>query len=342
MLPVTGCKFPVFRSATTFDPHSKYYLCGKTIRKLSLSEVRHGLAFPNANFYLGIDSPFDPSQMKKISVLFSIAILFLWTSCNTETKKIEYGSNNGKQVSILNTRIYYEEYGRGMPLLLLSGGGINRSIKDFEKCIPDLSRHFRVIVPDTPGQGRSELPDSISYELLTAFASHLIDSLKLDSAYVMGWSDGGITGILLAEKRADKIKKVIAVGPNNGLKGAALPPGIPLDSVKPYPLNQFEKDNKAMIEQYVKTLPRDWKVLMNSLNNMWYAKQYFSDSVYARINIPVMIVLGDRDGISIEHGLEMYRLIKGSQYCVLPNTTHEVFSEKPELINKIAIDFFKE
>ena len=55
-----------------------------------------------------------------------------------------------------------------------------------------------------------------------------------------------------------------------------------------------------------------------------------------------MIVLGDRDVISIEHGVEMYRQIKRSQYCVLPNTTHEVFAEKPDLISKIATDFFKE
>jgi pimeloyl-ACP methyl ester carboxylesterase len=74
---------------------------------------------------------------------------------------------------------------------------------------------------------------------------------------------------------------------------------------------------------------------------MVYKKEYFPTSVYDSINIPVMIVLGDRDMISIEHGLEMYRLIKNSQYCVLPNTTHEVFTERPDLINKIAIDFFK-
>jgi pimeloyl-ACP methyl ester carboxylesterase len=46
--------------------------------------------------------------------------------------------------------------------------------------------------------------------------------------------------------------------------------------------------------------------------------------------------------ISIEHGVAMHRQIKGSQYCVLPNTSHEVFAEKPDLIDKIAIDFFKE
>lgn len=65
-----------------------------------------------------------------------------------------------------------------------------------------------------------------------------------------------------------------------------------------------------------------------NLDMMVYKKEYFATSVYNGINIPVAIVIGDRDMISIEHGLEMYRLIKNSQYCVLPNTTHEVFDER--------------
>jgi pimeloyl-ACP methyl ester carboxylesterase len=278
----------------------------------------------------------------KTAHVVPMLISILLADCNIESDRIEYGSNNGKQVEILNTKIYYEEYGQGMPLLLLSGGGMTRSIKDFEKCIPELSTHFRIIAPDTPGQGRSELPDTITYEVLTEFISRLIDSLKLDSAYVMGWSDGGITGILLAAKRPDKVKKVIAVGPNNGLKGAAVPAGFPLDSIKPLPISEWELKNKETIDRYVKKLPRDWKKLINDLNKMWYQREYFPDSIYARIHIPVMIVLGDRDDISIEHGLEMHHLISGSQYCVLPNTTHEVFSERPDLINKIALDFFRE
>jgi len=75
----------------------------------------------------------------KISFGF-ILISFFWTSCNTDIKRIEYGSNNGRQVTINGKKIYYEEYGQGTPLLLLSGGGLNRSIKDFEKCIPELSK----------------------------------------------------------------------------------------------------------------------------------------------------------------------------------------------------------
>jgi len=145
----------------------------------------------------------------------------------------------------------------------------------------------------------------------------------------------------LAEKRPDKIKKVIAVGANNGLR-RAIPPAIPIDSVRPPPLDERGKNHKESIDQYTNKLPRDWKKLLNELHRMWYQKEaYFSDSIYGRITIPVMIVLGDRDDIVIEHGLEMHRLIKGSKFCVLPNTSHDVFTERPDVINKLSIDFFE-
>ena len=255
--------------------------------------------------------------------------------------QIKYGSNHGKYLTVHGKKIYYEQYGQGIPLLLLSGGGLNRSIKDFGKCIPELSKHYTVIAPDTPGQGRSEQTDSLSYALLTDFMSQFIDSLKLDSAYVMGWSDGAIVSLLLADKRADKVKKVLAVGANNGTRGFILPEGFILDSVKIPTVDNWAVWHEKDIDWYNQLTPKkDWRKMANNLNEMVYEKEYFPTTVYNNINIPVMIVLGDRDDISIEHGLEMHRLIKNSQYCVLPNTSHEVFSEKPGLISKIAAGFF--
>ncbi len=278
-----------------------------------------------------------------MKITFSLILIsVLWAGCSTGPTKIEYGSNEGKHILINNRKIYFEEYGQGIPLLLLSGGGINRSIRDFGKCIPGLSEHYRVIAPDTPGQGRSDQTDSLSYDLLTDFMSQLIDSLKIDSCYVMGWSDGAIVSLLLADRRADRIKKAIAVGANNGMRGFVLPDGFPLDSVKIPSMEYWSASNKKDIEWYSTLTPKkDWEKMVNNINLMVYKREYFPTSVYDSITIPVMIVLGDRDMISIEHGLEMYSLIKNSQYCVLPNTTHEVFAERPDLINRIAIDFFK-
>src|SRR3954453_14800641 len=91
----------------------------------------------------------------------------------------------------------------------------------FQKCIPKLSEKFRVIAIDAPGLGRSEYADSaLSYQLMADYYSKAIDLMKLDSAYVLGWSDGAITAFIFASNRPDKIKKLVAAGGNYKLEGA--------------------------------------------------------------------------------------------------------------------------
>ena len=277
--------------------------------------------------------------MKKVLGLILISSL-LWTACTNTDQKIAYGDNNGKYLTILETKIYYEEYGEGAPLILLQGG--MGGIHDFAKCIPELSKHYRVIAPDTPGQGRSELADSMSYELMADYISKMIDELKLDSAYVLGWSDGGNTGLILGSNRPDKVKKVLTSGANYKLSGY---PSILNDTVdweREIRSPEFKIKYKREIKKYdsISPSPRDLTKVLIDLNKMWHKEIYFSPTLLKDIRIPVMIVLGDRDAVTLEHGIEMHRLIKDSQLCILPNTSHAVFDERADLINKIAIDFF--
>jgi pimeloyl-ACP methyl ester carboxylesterase len=167
--------------------------------------------------------------------------------------------------------------------------------------------------------------------------------LKLDSAYVMGWSDGGNTGLILGNKRPDKIKKILASGANYKLSAYPSLANDTSDWEKELRGPGFELKNKKEIAQYIglfKT-PRDWRKVLIDLNKMWHQEIYFSPRHLEGIKIPVMIVLGDRDAVTLEHGIEMHRLIKGSQFCILPNTSHAVFDERADLINKIAMDFFQ-
>ena len=272
--------------------------------------------------------------MNNCKTIFLLGISFILYAISFGQEQIQYGSNNGKYVSIFNKKIYYEEYGKGTPLLLLEGG--MKSIKDFSLCIPELMQHFRVIAPDDPGQGRSEMLDTMSYDLLAAYVSKLIDLLNLDSAYVIGWSDGGITALILATKRPDKIKKVLASGANYTKSGLVSNDTLQLIS----PDYQPPPTDKKWIDEYFVANKADWRKIINDRQVMWDQQYYFPKELFTKMNIPVMIVSGDRDIIKLEHSIEMYRLIKGGQLCILPKTSHDVFSERPKLISEIAINFF--
>lgn len=276
-------------------------------------------------------------NLQKLRTVLTIIIFF--TLAFFGNLQLNYGSGNGKYLTIRGTKIYFEEYGKGTPVLLLHGGF--GSIADFKKCIPRLSKKYRVIIPDAPGLGRSEHADSLmTYQLMAEYYSKMIDLLDLDSAYVMGWSDGGIAALLLGKNRPDKIKKVISSGPNyraDGLKEEEMD----FSKNKLGNVEWVEANLDGWVENYKHLSPQDdWKRYITETKRMWLEEEYFPKSDLEAIKIPVLIIYGDNDMYKLEHGIEMHRAIENSQFRVLPNTSHQVFDERPELISQIAIDFF--
>ncbi len=272
-------------------------------------------------------------QTKKLTIVFFLLLTFYRFQAMAQNA-IDYGSNNGKYVSVYGSKIYYEEYGNGVPLLLLHGG--LSSMQSFSNLIPELSKHFRVIVTDAPGEGRSEGPDSISYKLLAVYASKLIDMLKLDSVYVYGFSLGGNTALQLAADRPDKVKLTVvhsAVYHYNGFG-----PGFGGDKVTP---EMMEVQPKVWLEDHLKKSPQKekWKAHVRSVAKMMATRDIISEDRLKQIKSPVLIVQGDNDLITPEHAIQMHRLIKGSQLCIMPGTTHFVLWENPELIENAVLAF---
>jgi len=272
--------------------------------------------------------------MSKLNILFSLSLLAFWINPISGQEEIQYGSNNGQYISIQNTRIYYEEYGQGTPLILLHGG-IWHSMSYYGMVIPELSNHFRVIAVDSPGHGRSEQADTMSYQLMSDYISEMIDLMDLDSAFVLGCSDGSVVALLLAHDRPDKIKRIIsdggiisADGYNSGIVEG-------LESISPETMGDW-------IEWYKNLNPQKdrWEEFIWDAKKMWLDLPYIPDSTIGNIKCRTLILMGDRDfAITLEHGLELYRSIEGSEFAVIPGAGHCICDKKPELMNKIVIDF---
>jgi pimeloyl-ACP methyl ester carboxylesterase len=281
--------------------------------------------------------------MKKL-ILLLVVVSILRAHQSLSQTAIPYGSNQGRYLTIENTKIYYEEYGKGMPLLLLHGG--LGSISNFEQVIPELSKKFHVIAADSPSHGRSGQIENLTYSNMASYFSKMIDMLKVDSIYVMGWSDGAVISLLLAADRPDKVKRIIATGANtraDGVNQASIDwtNNISVEAV------EIVKDHDAFVGEWLRTYKKlsgsedSWKKYVVDVKKLWLTEIYITEDKLKSIAIPVMLVVGDKDVIKLDHAIVNHRLISGSQFCVLPNTTHDVYREKPQLINAIAMDFFK-
>jgi pimeloyl-ACP methyl ester carboxylesterase len=259
-------------------------------------------------------------------------------SSNFGYGQINYGSNDGENITINGTKIYYEQYGEGPVLILLHGGF--GDISGFKHIIPKLAENFRVIIPDAPGHGRSDFPNkSLSYQIMAEYYSEMIDQLKLDNVYIIGFSDGGNSGLILANLRPDKVKRLLVSGAN--YKSEAY---IGMSGFKETILDVewVESNWKDWIVDYKKKSPSgNWKRYITEGREMWLTEEYFSKSILKEISIPVLVVYGDKDSVIIEHGIEIKNAIENSQLCILPNTTHNgVFGKKSNLIIQIIQDFF--
>jgi hypothetical protein len=132
-----------------------------------------------------------------------------------------HGKNkNGKYIELEDAKIYYEEYGSGEPLVLLHGN--NGSISDFYKQIPDFAKQFKVIALDTRGQGRSTdlSKDDYTYEKFSDDLFAVIKELHISKFNILGWSDGGNTGLLFTINHPNLVNKLIVIGANTNPDGA--------------------------------------------------------------------------------------------------------------------------
>jgi pimeloyl-ACP methyl ester carboxylesterase len=241
-----------------------------------------------------------------------------------------YGKNPaaGQTLLLNGSRFYFETYGRGAPLLLLHGNG--GSIDNFKGQIAELSRQHRVIAMDSRGHGKSELgTEALTYEAMAEDVNALLDHLKLDHVKVLGWSDGGILGLLLAIHHPDKVGMLAVMGAN----------------LEPEAAYAWATEGDARVRSRIAAaLARgdDPKPLQLQLQLLDLVSQQ-PHIPLARLNMikaPTLVMAADRDVIRDEHTLAMFHAIPKSQLAIFPGATHEIPMQDPARFNRTVLDFF--
>lgn len=240
-----------------------------------------------------------------------------------------YGRNEqvGKYIKTRGFNMYYEVYGSGAPMLIIHGNG--GSINNFVFQIPYFSQNYRVILADSRAQGISyDFSDSLSYEMMADDLNALLDSLHVDSCYVIGWSDGGINGLLLAMRHPDKVKKLAITGANLSPDTSAVDP-----FVWQWARSEFDTIKKMPQDAMVKNATK----LMNLLTN----EPHIASSDLAKIQCPVLVIGGDHDVIRTKHTLLIAESLPHAYLWILPNSGHATPIFYKDMFNKVVGDFFK-
>lgn len=119
-------------------------------------------------------------------------------------------------VTVNGKPIFYAETGTGPAVVMLHGGGPGASgVSNYSRNIDALAQHYRVIVPDMPGYGRSVkgVDQSDPFGYLADMIRGLLDALHIDTAHLIGNSYGGAAALRLALDTPDRVDKLVLMGP---------------------------------------------------------------------------------------------------------------------------------
>lgn len=281
--------------------------------------------------------------MKKYFSLSFISLLIITAASAQDTKIIDaqlrkdrentkdfpYGNNKetGKYYDIRGFKMYCEIYGKGEPLLIIHGN--SGSIRDFIYQIPYFSKKYKVIIADSRSQGNSkDNGDSLSYEMMADDYAALLDQLKIDSAYVIGWSDGGINGLLLSMRHPEKVKKLAVTGANLVPDTTAVPQQI-WNMVKPtYSILKAKKNRN------------EEEAIMFKLFRLLVEQPHIPLSDLHTIKCPTLVIGGDHDVIKEEHTFLIYKNIPKSYLWILPASGHSTPIVYKDDFNTVVDRFF--
>jgi pimeloyl-ACP methyl ester carboxylesterase len=259
-------------------------------------------------------------DIKKIQQDFEAAL---------QNSQTPYGhdSSRGKYYSVRGFKMYCEIYGEGQPLLIIHGNG--GSINNFVYQIPYFARKYKVIIADSRAQGKStDAGDSLSYEMMADDYAALLTVLKIDSANVIGWSDGGINGLLLAIRHPEKVKKLAVTGANLTPDTSAVNQDV-LDLVMPAYTALKNKATKTLQEK------AGWKLL-----RLLADEPHISLSALQTITCPTLVIGGDHDILKPSHTLLIFQNIPRAYLWILPNSGHSTPIVYKDDFNKNVDDFF--
>jgi pimeloyl-ACP methyl ester carboxylesterase len=232
--------------------------------------------------------------------------------------------------------MYYEIHGQGPTLLILHGG--MSSIPVWPQAIAYFENGYHVVAPEQMGHGRTadDLSRPMDYHAMAEDTAELMRQLNIESAYVLGHSDGGIIGLDLAIHHPRLVRKL-------AISGTSFRPPPP---TKPGAREMTADDVPAFIRQPYERIspdgPAHWPVLFARVHQMWKTQPNFSQAQLAGIVAPTLVIAGDRDFVSPEDTVELWRLIPRSELWIAPNSTHGLPLRQAALFNSTVDAFFKE
>ncbi|MCX6199420.1 MAG: alpha/beta hydrolase [Bacteroidetes bacterium] len=268
-------------------------------------------------------------MIKKLQFVFLFAIISMTATAQLDTVSSRFAKIN-------DVKIHYKIYGTGSDALFLLHGSME-CMTEWDKQLVDFSKRYKVITMDNRGHGKSTFTDrKMDYFLMSEDVLALMSVLKIDSAHIVGFGDGGIIGLYLAITHPEKVRKLVAIGANYKVDTSVVYHEV-LEKVKAW------DDDK--VYSFVRNNFRGWPndnmltQFTSRMKTMLLTEPNLTKDDLRKIQCPTLFMTGDHDIIKQSHTSEMFESVQRGYLAVIPCTKHYPQKDKPAVVNSIIMDF---
>jgi pimeloyl-ACP methyl ester carboxylesterase len=225
--------------------------------------------------------------------------------------------------------MYYEVHGHGRPLVLLHGAYMTADT--FGPLLPGLAKTRQVIVPEMQGHGRTaDVDRPITYEQMADDVAGLIAQLGLEQPDVVGYSMGAGIALQLGMRHHGAARRLVAASASFSSAGIQPEAWAMFPSISP---EMFAGTPMEDAYKQVAPDPDAFPTLVHKLKTLDTEEFAWPEDAIRAIPAPMLLIAGDADVVTLEHMVELFRLLGGggmgdlsglpaSQLAILPGTTH--------------------
>jgi len=247
--------------------------------------------------------------------------------------------------SVNGLAMYYEISGAGQPLIMLHGG--YGSIPGMGEIVPRMAKTRQVIAVELQGHGRTaDVDRPLTYGQMADDVAGLMGAIGLEKADVFGVSMGGAVALRVAVRHPEAVRKLVVV--SAGYNNDGFQPGhvdmMKMITAEMLAGSQLQKDYLRLAPN-----PENFTAMVAKVGQLPTTKALSSQDIQA-IVAPTQLIFGDSDVITLEHAVEMFRLLGGgvngamaglpnARLAILPATTHIGILSRVESLHLIIIEF---
>jgi len=235
-------------------------------------------------------------------------------------------------INLRNHQVYnYEWDHEGEAVVLLHGGLSKTSSWDY-LMVPPLEDEFHVFAYDRTGHGfTGDQPGSLHFEFQCQEAIAYLEDVVREPAHLIGYSDGGIIALMVAIKRPELVKSIVAIGANYHYSAP----------LKDFLEARVSEEDQAEYNLISPDAPHTLLEKTIRMNEIWKTEPDISLSEIASIQCPVLVMAGDDDVIAHDHTISLYEALPLGQLAIIPGTSHGLVKEKPALLIAVIMQFLE-